>query len=216
MRLADFMCTQLVTATTATTIGEALAQLRGNRIRHLPVVDSDSKLIGIVSDRDIRDALPSRLVAHDNDQKILIRPITEVMHTDVITAHPLDFIEDAARTVYEHKIGSLPIVEGERLVGIITESDIFHKLVELFGVNRPSSHIEVEVDDRVGMLAEVSQIFREAQVNVTSVMVYPSNVPMKKLLVFRVQTIDPRIVITLLNDRGFHVVAPIDGEGRRF
>lgn len=210
MRIEDIMRKNLVTVNPATPIGEALLLLRINRIRHLPVLEKE-QLIGIVSDRDLRDALPSRLIAHDDDDTILHKPVSDIMRRHVITAHPLDFIEDAAVQIYENKIGSLPVVEGTRLVGMITESDLFNSLIELFGVNKPSSHIEVEVEDRVGMLAEVSQIFREAQVNVNSVVVYPGKKPATKNLVFRVQTFDPRSILQLLADRGFTVVGPTDG-----
>ncbi|NTU32745.1 CBS domain-containing protein [Brevibacillus sp. HB1.1] len=210
MRIEEIMRKKIVTIQPSTTIGEALLLLRANRIRHLPVIENDS-LVGIVSDRDLRDALPSRLLTHDDDDTVLHKSVADIMNQQVITAHPLDFIEDAALQLYEHKIGSLPIVEGNRLVGLITESDLFSSLIELFGVNKPSSHIEVEVDDRVGMLAEVSQVFRDAQVNVTSVVVFPGKQPAKKNLVFRVQTIDPRIVTKLLLEKGFSVIGPTEG-----
>lgn len=210
MRIEDIMRRNLVTASPATTIGEALLLLRLNRIRHLPVLEGE-QLVGIVSDRDLRDALPSRLITRDDDDTILHKPISEIMQTQVITVHPLEFIEDAAVQIYENKIGSLPVVEGTKLVGMITESDLFNSLIELFGVNKPSSHIEVEVDDRAGMLAEVSQVFREAQVNVCSVVVYPGKKIGTKSLVFRVQTMDPRSLIHLLHERGFTVVGPANG-----
>lgn len=210
MRLEEVMRKKVVTVTSCTTIGDALSLLRGNRIRHLPVIEN-GKLVGIVSDRDLRDALPSILMSHDDDSQVLTKPVREIMHKDVITAHPLDFIEDAARLVYDHKVGSLPIVEGDQLVGIVTESDILYQLIEMFGVNKPSSHIEVEVEDRVGVLAEVSDVFREAQVNVSSVIVYPGSVPTTKKVAFRVQTIDPRHVYELLQEKGYKVIAPIEG-----
>lgn len=210
MRIEEIMRKKIVTIQPSTTIGEALLLLRANRIRHLPVIKNDA-LVGIVSDRDLRDALPSRLLTHDDDDIVLHKPVADIMNQQVITAHPLEFIEDAALQLYEHKIGSLPIVEGNRLVGLITESDLFSSLIELFGVNKPSSHIEVEVDDRVGMLAEVSQVFRDAQVNVTSVVVFPGKQHAKKNLVFRVQTIDPRIVTQLLLEKGFSVIGPTEG-----
>jgi acetoin utilization protein AcuB len=213
MRIEEIMRRRVVTVHPATSIGDALKLLRGNRIRHLPVVDQE-RLVGIVSDRDLRDALPSTLLVHDDDDTVLQKPVADIMQRHVITAHPLDFIEDAAVQIYEHKVGSLPVVEGNRLVGIITESDLFNSLIELFGVNKPSSHIEVEVDDRVGMLAEVSQVIREAQVNVSSVVVFPGCRPGKKNLVFRVQTIDPRPVVQLLRDKGFAVIAPGEGGER--
>jgi acetoin utilization protein AcuB len=213
MRIEDIMRKRVVTVTTETTIGEALSLLRGNRIRHLPVLDN-GKLVGIVSDRDLRDALPSSLLSHDDDNEVLQKPVSEIMTRQVITAHPLDFIEDAAKTVYDYKVGSLPVLEGGRLVGIVTESDILNCLVELFGVNRPSSHLEVEVEDRAGSLAEVSQVFREAGVNVCSVIICPGTEPQKKNLVFRVQTIDPRALIEKLQEGGFHVLTPTEGGTR--
>ncbi|MGD8192295.1 CBS and ACT domain-containing protein [Brevibacillus ginsengisoli] len=210
MRIEQIMRRRLVTVTPSTSLQEALALLRGNRIRHLPVVENE-KLVGIVSDRDIRDALPSSLCEHDDDEIVLLKPISEIMHRDVISAHPLDFIEDAAATVYDYKVGSLPVVEAGRLVGIVTESDILNRLVELFGVNKPTSHIEVEVDDRTGMLADVSQVFKEANTNVNSVIVYPGEKPGKKSLVFRITTIDPRHIVELLEQKGFVVSDPIKG-----
>lgn len=212
MRIEDIMKKNVITASPSTTIGEALLLLRSNRIRHLPVIEQE-ELVGIVSDRDLRDALPSRLLAHDDDDMILHKPVTDIMRKQVITAHPLDYIEDASVLIYEHKVGSLPVVEGKRLVGMITESDLFYSLIELFGVNKPSSHIEVEVEDRVGMLAEVSHVMREAQVNVTSVVVFPGRKPGTKNLVFRVQTIDPRPLIQLLADKGFTVSGPAEEGG---
>lgn len=210
MRVEQIMRRRIVTATPSTTLKEALALLRGNRIRHLPVVENDT-LVGIISDRDMRDALPSSLCEHDDDEMVLLKPVSEIMHKEVITAHPLDFIEDAAATVYDYKVGSLPVVESGKLVGIITESDILYRLVELFGVNKPTSHIEVEVDDRTGMLADVSQVFKEANTNVNSVIVYPGDKPGKKNLVFRVTTIDPRHLVELLEEKGFVVSDPIKG-----
>jgi len=214
MRIEKIMRRRVVTVSTATTIGEALALLRGNRIRHLPVLEDD-KLVGIVSDRDLRDALPSSLTQDPEKEMILAQPVSEIMTRQVITAHPLDFIEDAAKTIYDYKVGSLPVLEGGQLVGIITESDILNCLVELFGVNKPSSHIEVEVDDRAGALAEVSEVFREAKVNVTSVMIYPGSAPDKRNLVFRAQTIDPRPLTEMLAAKGFPVVPPEKGGNRR-
>ncbi|USG67194.1 CBS and ACT domain-containing protein [Brevibacillus ruminantium] len=211
MRIENIMRKRVVTATPSTTIGEALQLLKENRIRHLPVVEQE-RLVGIISDRDLGEALPSVLLPREDDGlAILNQPVSAIMKRQVLTAHPLDFIEDAAMQIYEHKVGSLPVVEGNRLVGIITESDLFTSLIELFGVNKPSCHIEVEVDDRVGMLAEVSQVFREAQVNVSSIVVFPGSQPAKKCLVFRAQTIDPRPLVQKLRTQGFTVIAP--GEG---
>ncbi|WP_232699856.1 CBS and ACT domain-containing protein [Brevibacillus daliensis] len=210
MRMEQFMRKKVVTVTADTTIQVAFALLKGNRIRHLPVMDGN-RLVGIISDRDIRDALPSVLCSHSDDKMVMQKQVHEIMVTDVITAHPLEFLEDAAKTLYEHKVGSLPILENGQLVGIVTESDILYKMIELFGVHHASSHLEVEVDDRYGMLAEVSQVFRDAKVNVASVMMFPHTTEGKKNLIFRVTTMDTRIVTQMLQEKGFQVVDPIRG-----
>lgn len=210
MRIEEIMRKRVVTVSTDTSISDALQLLRGNRIRHLPVMDNDL-LVGIVSDRDLRDALPSSLTTHDDDDEVLQRKVSAIMKREVITAHPLDFIQDAAKTIYDHKVGSLPVLEGGRLVGIVTESDILNCLVELFGVNRPSSVLEVKVEDRAGSLADVSDVFREAGVNVCSMVITPAPEPNKKILLFRAQTIDTRQLVEMLRRQGFHVVTPVEG-----
>jgi acetoin utilization protein AcuB len=210
MRIEEIMRKRVVTVHTDTTIEDALELLRGNRIRHLPVMDGE-KLVGIISDRDLRDALPSSLLTHEDDHEILKTPVGAIMTKEVITAHRLDFIQDAAKTIYDHKVGSLPVLEDGRLVGLVTESDILNRLVELFGVNRPSSLLEVKVEDRAGSLADVCDVFREAGVNVCSMIISPAPEPHFKILMCRVQTIDPRKLIEMLRQRGFEVVPPVEG-----
>lgn len=212
MLVEDIMRRNVVTVEPNDTIRLALLKIQQFRIRHIPVID-EGILVGILSDRDIRDACPSILgTPHEEDENILCTPVVDIMRKDVITADPLDFVEEAAYVLYENAIGCLPVVSGEKnqLVGIITETDILHTLVELMGVNFPSSHIEVEVDDRIGLLSEVTQIFKESKCNVSSVLVFPGRKPTKKNLVFRVQTIDPRRVVEKINAAGFKVIWPKD------
>ncbi len=108
----------------------------------------------------------------------------------------------------EKQIGCLPITENERLVGILTESDILSSLVELIGANQPSSNIEVRVKNQTGQLADVAAIFKKHNINIVSVLIYPGKAPEYKLLVFRVQTIDPRRVINDIQNEGFEVTWP--------
>ncbi len=80
----------------------------------------------------------------------------------MITAHPLDFVEEVAVIFYEHKIGCLPIVSDDKLVGIITGTNLLHTMVELTGANQPGSQIEIRVENRPGILYEVTSVFRKA------------------------------------------------------
>jgi acetoin utilization protein AcuB len=88
-----------------------------------------------------------------------------------------------------------------------------HTLVELIGVHYPSSHIKIEVEDQTGLLADVASVFKEAKCNVTSVLVMPGKKLDKKNLVFRVQTIDPRHVVSKIEEAGYRIVWPRKSEG---
>jgi len=130
----------------------------------------------------------------------------------VITAHPLDFVEEAAYSLYQNKIGCLPVIDNDELKGIITETDILNTLVELMGVHIPSSHVEVEVDDQTGMLADVTAVFKQTKSNVSSVLIFPGRRHGKKNIVFRVQAFDTRKLTKSLAENGYRVIWPKEPE----
>lgn len=208
MLIEEIMKKKVITVDPNDTLAHALRITKENRIRHLPVVDN-LVLVGIVSDRDLRDVCPSRLVNEDQEDILQKTLIKDIMNKNVITAHPLDFVEDAASVLYEFRIGSLPVIHKGKLVGIVTESDVLHTLVELMGVNQPSSHIEVTVLDKPGMLAEIANILKELRVNVTSVYLKPSSKQGEKTLVFRIQTMDPRRICMTIETAGYQVKGPL-------
>ncbi len=119
------------------TLTEARALLDQHRIRHLPVVDGE-KLLGIITDRDIRMASfpgpPGRPTSETETLLGLIK-VRDVMSRGVITIHPEASIGQAARLLVSRKFGGLPVVEGERLVGIITVTDVLEALAEIIGIS---------------------------------------------------------------------------------
>jgi acetoin utilization protein AcuB len=123
----DSMTREIVTLAPDETVGTALALCRERRIRHLPVL-TEGKLVGIVSDRDLRSATPA---FGDQERAVALQEILveDVMTSDVVSVLPDDPIEQAANTMRERRIGSLPVVESGELVGIITSSDVMSALV---------------------------------------------------------------------------------------
>jgi acetoin utilization protein AcuB len=174
MIVEQIMKRNVIQIAITTTIQEAINLMDNKRIRHLPVTNKNNELIGIVSDRDIRDARPS-IFDTDKHEEYFLNPVSKIMITDVITAHPLDFVEDVSSIFYEHHIGCLPIEENNKLVGIITETDLLHTLVQLMGAHQPSSQTEVQVENISGMLAEIATIIKKRNINITSVLVYPAH-----------------------------------------
>lgn len=193
------------------TIRDAVKMMKENRIRHIPIIVKDRNLAGIISDRDIKRVTPM----NDEGEHYLNLPLKEIMTTEPITGHPLDFMEDAAVIFFDQKIGALPIVRNGKLCGIITETDILYKYIELTGTNLPSSQLELRVPDVPGSLYEVTKILYEHKVNVLSVLVYPvreqSN---NKILAIRINTMNPLPAITTLKKEGIDVLWPANPEER--
>jgi acetoin utilization protein AcuB len=130
LRVRDLMTRRPVTITPETPIGPALAVMREQEIRHLPVVEPDGRLVGIVTDRDLRQASLARLHAlRERDRDLTVQ---DVMTWAVITTGPDVPVAHAVAAMYERRIGSLPVVEQGRLVGILTEQDLLRDLMKEF------------------------------------------------------------------------------------
>ena len=148
MLVEEIMNTSVPTLTPSHTINDAITLLKVKKIRHLPIINKDREVVGVVTDRDLKEATPSTLqsVLHND---IYERPLEEIMTKNPITGHPLDFVEETASIFYDNRIGCLPIVSKGKLVGMITESDLLYKFIELTGVHQPGSQIEVRVPEVV-------------------------------------------------------------------
>jgi acetoin utilization protein AcuB len=209
----DSMTREVVVVGPETTAAEALALCRGHRIRHLPVVEG-GRLVGIISDRDLRSATPA---LGDPDRVAALQRIrvADAMVRDVATVYPEDPIEDAAMAMYEGKIGCLPVVDGEDLVGIITSSDVMRALARLVGVHEPGSRLEVAIPSGPGSLAEIAGIVRDEGVNIVSVLassVSEEEGPTERVAVLRLATINPKGVVEALKEAGYSVLWPPDTE----
>ncbi|GGN48662.1 MULTISPECIES: acetoin utilization AcuB family protein [Oceanobacillus] len=208
MLVESIMNTDVITLPPTATIEEALRLLKENKIRHIPIVEEDTRVIGIVSDRDVRDAMPSSFLK-DADRKELQNEIQTIMTQPVITVHPLDFVEEIARIFYEKEFACVPVVKNEQLVGMVTEKHMLHTFIQLTGTHVQSSQIEVKVPHRPGVLPEVAQIIGDHNVNIVSILIYPyGDDPEYKVLVFRVQTMNPMPIIRGIREAGFKLLWP--------
>jgi acetoin utilization protein AcuB len=133
MKVQEMMQQDVITATPTMSLRQVQRLMHDHRIHHIPVV-SGTHLVGIVSDRDIRDALPSpatTLSKGEINYQMDTTPIDTCMSRDVVTMTPEDDVVQAARLLLQHKFGSIPVVVGERLVGIITETDCLRAFLAL-------------------------------------------------------------------------------------
>ncbi|KON91074.1 acetoin utilization AcuB family protein [Rossellomorea marisflavi] len=208
MIIEEIMKSNVETLRPDDSIETAIRLMREKKIKHIPIVDDEMKVLGIISDRDVKDAAPSILNEQSADFT-LKNPVRQIMQQQVITGHPLDFVEEVAALFYEHRISCLPILKADKLVGIITETDLLYTLTQLTGANQPGSQIEVKVPHRAGILYEVAGIIRKHNANILSVLVYPDKQDeQQKVLVFRVQTMNPTRVIEEIKSEGYSVLWP--------
>jgi acetoin utilization protein AcuB len=212
MLVRDCMNRELLTVTPDDTLAHALALTREHRVRHLPVVLSSGDVTGVVSDRDVRLAMPSPLTAADPDRTDFLErtPVAAIMAREVITVGPDETIEDAATRLYRHRIGCLPVVDaGQRLVGMLTDTDILYAFVRILGVAEGSSRIELALQDRPGELGRALTIIaEEARLNIVSVILPSLPGQTEKTAILHLATIDPREAIEALESRGFTVGWP--------
>ena len=187
-----WMTRDLVTLSPEASVAEALTLCRERRIRHIPIVE-EGRLVGIVSDRDLRDASPALGDAERASTLQEIR-VGDVMTREVSTADPQDPIENVAQEMYELKIGSLPVVaeeDEEKLLGIVTSSDVMRALVTLAGLPEPGCRIEVRAPNRAGILAEVAGKIQDLGVDIFSVLSDPDQRSGNRTMVFQLLTADP-------------------------
>ena len=127
-RVRDLMTCGVVTIAPDAPLAAALGAMREREVRHLPVVDPDGRLAGIVTDRDLRQAVLARFHAlRDAGGDLLVQ---DVMTCGVVTVEPDTSLTHAARLMCERRIGSLPVVEQGRLAGIVTERDLLRALIQ--------------------------------------------------------------------------------------
>lgn len=129
--LSTVMSTELVTVHPSTSLYQAREVMREKRIRHLPVVDDDGDLVGLLTQTDVLAASDSILKDRDSQLEVAYFPVEDAMVTDVVTAPPGTSLRQAALYLESHKMGCLPVVDRGKLVGIVTETDFVGVAINL-------------------------------------------------------------------------------------
>lgn len=170
------MNTNLVTISPETSIFKARELMDTRKVSQLPVTDGRAHLLGIVTDRDLRQAWASpatTLSVHELTYVLQKLTVGNIMTKKVITATPAMTIENAARLIHDHKISALPVLKDDKLVGIITVINLLEVLLTALGLSEDSSRISLLVRDRIGVLAEVAGYMQRSDINIRSVMIVP-------------------------------------------
>lgn len=173
MLIRDFMNDHVHTVGPKAPLAEALQIMRDKKIKHLPVVSPDKSVLGIISDRDLKDYLPSKGTSLDIYELNYLLAKTEVksaMKTGVITAPPDMAVEEAATILHDKGIGCLPVVEDGKLVGIISDTDIFRVLIAITGVRSGGHRVSAVIEDQPGSIKELADVIRGRGFRLQSIM----------------------------------------------
>lgn len=176
MYIGWHMKTSLITVSPETPVFKAREMMDEHRISHLPVTDGRARLLGIVTDRNLKEAWASpatTLSVHELTYVLQKLTVSNIMVKKIITATPDMTIERGARIMHDHKIGALPVLQDDKLVGIITITDLMEVLLVALGLSDDSRRLSVLVKNRMGVLAEVGKAMADAHINIRSVIVFP-------------------------------------------
>ncbi|MBI4633753.1 MAG: CBS domain-containing protein [Deltaproteobacteria bacterium] len=172
MFVSDWMKRTFVTIAPDASISDAVKLMKDNRIKHIPVVEKEH-LKGLISNRDIREFTPSKATALDMYELHYLlakAKVREIMKEKVCFATPDTPIEEAAMIMYDKDISCLPVLDGDRLVGLISDKDIFRALIDITGVRYGGHRIFLDVEDMPGSIKDVADIVRECGFNLQSIL----------------------------------------------
>ncbi|MBW1888643.1 MAG: CBS domain-containing protein [Deltaproteobacteria bacterium] len=200
MKIKSLMIPDPITIKENASIEEAIEVMKSNSIRHLPVVEKKNRLKGFVTLADLKQGLIPSLVAGVSLSDLIIK--------DPITVGPDDDVEIAAQLIYKHKIGGMPVVKRDKLVGIITETDILRAFIDMMGILTASSRIDVVIGGEPGSMKKALQIIQDNGGDIINVGMTAEQTR-KRTCYFRLSPCKIDIIKNALEKEGFEVVAAL-------
>jgi acetoin utilization protein AcuB len=172
------MTQKVVTINKDADILEAKELMEQYQIRHVPVVEPDGLLIGMITDRDIRSALPLSYYKKDspleseNKSSAPSIKVKEIMSQNLTTLSPMDTIQDALLLIQKTMVGALPVVDKkDKLLGIISVRDLLRTFINVLGFGQPGTLLCILVEEKIGQLKKIVDIITEEKISFGSVLV---------------------------------------------
>jgi acetoin utilization protein AcuB len=170
------MTRKVITVTPDTSVLEARDKIMEHRIRHLPVVDEDNTLVGIVTDRDIRSTLPSPLLTAPEmakeKERIARLSVKDVMTRDPVTISPVNTLEDALLLMQKMRVGAFPVVDRrKKLKGILSTRDLLRAFINVLGLEEPGTLLGILVEDKLGQMKRIVDAISEERISFGSILV---------------------------------------------
>ncbi|MBW2603695.1 MAG: CBS domain-containing protein [Deltaproteobacteria bacterium] len=176
MFISKVMSRNVVTIDKDADISQAQEKVSKHPFRHLPVVDENNRLIGIVTDRDIRSVLPSSHLTEENSRKEWKRfskcKVKDIMTKNPVTISPLDTIQDALFLFHKKHFGALPVVaEQQKLIGIVSVRDLLREFMNVLGLEEPGTLLCLIVENKIGQMKRIVDAISEENISFGSILV---------------------------------------------
>jgi len=197
--VSHWMSTDLVTVSKEASIQEAMALMKQESIRHLPVVDQKMNLLGWITDADLRGVLIASMLEELTLEDVMIRK--------PFTIHPEMALEEAARILLDKRVGGLPIVKNGTLVGVITVSDILSAFITFLGLFTESTRLDIKVSGPLNPLPEITRIVRLHGAEIISLCHLPLEEGPEFSYSVRLKKTDVKPIIADLEEHGIEVVS---------
>jgi acetoin utilization protein AcuB len=204
MLVKERMSKPVITVSPNMPVNEALNLMKGEHIRRLPVIQN-GKLVGIVSDKDLLNASPSIATTLSVwEMNYLLSKITvkDVMAKNVIFVEETTPIEAAARIMADNKIGGMPVLRDDKVVGIITETDLFKIFLELMGARKVGVRVTLLVQEQLGKLAKITQAITQNGGNFIAFGVFSGEDPTTRTVTFKLEGLDENQTKILMEELG--------------
>jgi acetoin utilization protein AcuB len=193
MLVIERMTPPPATITGETSVKEALGIIQEHKLRHLPVLDEGGRLVGIVSEKDLLRA--------DGDSQV-----EKVMTREVITVTEYTALEEAARIMADHRISSLPVMRDGKLVGIITETDLFYIFLELLGARQKGVRLTMLVPEERGMLASLTGEIAHMGGNILALGTFMGEDPTNRMVTVKVADAPTEKLVAIMEALGMEIV----------
>ena len=215
MFVSRSMTQKVITTGPEADVFDAYEKMTQNRIRHLPVIDADGRLIGIVTDRDIRSALPYSMIKDPvrtaEAEKVKNLKVMDIMTADPKTIGPHHTIQDALVLIQELRVGALPVVDKERkLKGILSVRDLLRAFINVLGFGQPGTLLCILVEEKVGQMKKIVDAITEEGISFGSVLVARYFEKDKRAVFPYLLTQNVARIKRKLKDLGYTLVDPME------
>jgi acetoin utilization protein AcuB len=199
MLVSQIMTKKIVAISPDRRVGQALKLMQQHQIRHLPVMEKN-RMVGWITSRDLREVLLASMLEEIK--------VGDVMVQAPLSVSPDTEVEEAARLIYEHKIGGMPVMAGEELKGVITMLDLISAFITMLGLLKSSSRLDLLLENRPEALDAAGRLIKESGGKIINVALGPAK-ESRRPFYFRLEKVNLDPIIAALKQQGYEVLDAI-------